>query len=190
MTTTTFVALTFLLILTGCTDGDHAVAGPSARPTAKATTTPSTPTPKPTPTVIGMSIARTCSDLVPDSTLTSYGGTFKPVSHYKPKLGTRAASLYADRGIACAWKDAYTQDHLILAVAHLPIDNLEMIKNNLVMRSNSVPTYGVEGYFQRSGSSGEAEVFRGPYWIYAMSETFKEPGDAERLVDSVLASLP
>ena len=62
-------------------------------------------------------------------------------------------------------------------------------------RGTPVPTYGtppdVEGFFlTRAGSSGEAQVFHGPYWIVIDSAALFEPGDAQQLVAAVLANLP
>lgn len=79
---------------------------------------------------------------------------------------------------------------IVVAVANLATAELDELKNELVMTSNAVPTYGDEGYFQVRGGSGEAEVFSRSYWIVGVSPAFLEPGDASAIMDAAIAALP
>jgi len=78
---------------------------------------------------------------------------------------------------------------MTVAVAEPDAESLDRIANGLVTTSTAVPTYGVEGYFERTGGSGTAEAVGPPWWVVASSEAFVEPGDAEPVVAAALAAL-
>jgi hypothetical protein len=107
-----------------------------------------------------------------------------------PESGTDAAKIVDDyQGIACRWVNDSSGEYIDVAVAHLRDDTLETLKNDLVTTSNSVPTYGVEGYFIVDGSVGHGDAFSDPYWISIDSDYFLEPGDATQLFESVISAL-
>ena len=57
------------------------------------------------------------------------------------------------------------------------------------MNSHSVPTYGVEGYFQVLSGVGEVQAFQDPYWIVSTSVKYAEPGEAQPVIAAVLAAM-
>lgn len=113
-------------------------------------------------------------------------GMLGPVT---PDAGTPAAAVVAAGGVACRWAHESSGAILDIAVAHLPPTAATALKNRLVMESNSVPTYEVEGYFRVAGTGGEADAFPDPYWVSAVSPMFFEPGDAAPFMAAVIAAL-
>jgi len=91
-------------------------------------------------------------------------------------------------GTVCSYADA-SGVVVTVAVAELDEDSLTRVANRLVGDSQAVPTYGVEGYFDRVDDRGTAEAVASPYWVVATSEGFAEPGDAEQVVAAALATL-
>jgi hypothetical protein len=71
----------------------------------------------------------------------------------------------------------------------LPEPALTDLKNETSTESNSVPTYGVEGYFAVNGGFGQAQAFTGDYWIVIESRDFAEPGDVTPLMEAVVGAL-
>ncbi|GAB2973540.1 hypothetical protein [Frigoribacterium salinisoli] len=78
---------------------------------------------------------------------------------------------------------------ITVAVAELDGASLDRVANRLVTTSTAVPTYGVEGYFDRAEGPGTAEAVAQPWWVVATSGSFVEPGDAEPVVAAALATL-
>jgi hypothetical protein len=89
-------------------------------------------------------------------------------------------------GTVCGWT---ATDGTIVSVGIAALDAEVSLprKNDLVVSSNSVPTYGVEGYFEVVSGVGEVQAFSDPYWIVATSTAFAEPGEPAPIIDAVLA---
>lgn len=179
------------LALTGCVaaaDRAPTVAPtPSATPTPTPTATPDpAPTPTPSPTAMPLSIP--CTELVPTAKLTGMFAGYQPITGYAPAAGTLGAQVHAAQGTVCGWQNSQNQV-LMAAVAQLDPASLLAKKNELVMTSNSVPTYGVEGYFQVTGGVGQAEAFEDPYWLVATSVVFLEPGEPQPIIAAMLETL-
>ena len=169
-------------------------ASPS-EPTASATPT-ATETPEPTatqaPVTVGTPVTIDCNTLVTPDAIYAFNPNFGLSESYKPAAGTEAATIVEAKGLACQWVNQTSGQIVQVAVADLPADKITALKNNYVMNSNSVPTYGVEGYFEAPATEGDvgvAEAFTGTYWISATSDTFLEPGDAQPIVEAALAGL-
>jgi hypothetical protein len=178
-----------LTLLTACVP-----SGPEPEPTA--TTTPSstpdttsTPTPTPTPTEEIIPFTADCNALITPAVMYAFDPNLSPFGAFTPDAGTVAADAVAAGGIACRWVHGTTGQTLDLAVAHLTASASTALKNDLVASSNSVPTYGVEGYFRTVGGVGEAQAFPDPYWVSIVSVEFAEPGDATPLMDAVIGAL-
>ena len=122
--------------------------------------------------------------LVPLSVMQQFGGTFVSAS---PDLepGSDAARIAALRGRTCRWIDTASNAAVEVSVAKPSKHDLLRLKDDLVERSNSVPTYGEEAYFQLVKKVGQVEAFHGRYWIAAASPLFFEPGDATDVVQAV-----
>jgi hypothetical protein len=191
------IAASFLTIvavaLVGCTANPVAA---TVVPSTKAVVAPSvSATPSPTAAaadgVLAIDPAKaktvtiSCSDLVPDSTITAFGTEFAAVDGYTPKAGSPTAEIADANGTACEWMDPSTGSTLAVAVAHPGATDLLNLKNTLVDISNSVPTYGEEAYFQLASGTGEVDAFHGKYWIVAISPDFYEPGDASAVISAV-----
>lgn len=165
------LAATAVAALAGCS------GGPSGKPSASATGGP-----------VGTAVEQRCDDLVPQSAFAVYGRTFTLDRDAEPAEGSPAALIAGQRGRVCVFHDD-SGVQITLGVAHLPEKTLTRLKDGLYEESNSVPTYGVEGYFRTSGSVGRADAFVDPYWVNVRSTMFGEPGDAEPVVDAVRAAL-
>lgn len=166
----TSVAVTLGMLLGGCSAARHgSSATASAAPTARAVGTP---------------VRFGCDSLVPADVLTVYRKRFRLDPHARPDAGTPGATIAGQRGQVCVWKDP-SGITITVAIAHLPADVLTRLKNSLYEHSNPVPTYTVEGYFDRLGRIGRADSFPDPYWVDAESTIFGEPGDAQPIMDSV-----
>ncbi|WP_411701020.1 iron ABC transporter ATP-binding protein [Conyzicola sp.] len=174
-------------------------ATPSATNTAPTSTSSSTPrltkTPTPEPTAtqspisVGSPVTIGCNQLLSPDAIYAFNPNFGLSEGYTPEPGSEAATIVEAKGLACGWVNQTSGEVLVVAVANLPTDKLTDLKNNFVTTSNSVPTYGVEGYFEFDGTRGSAEAFTGPYWVSAVSPAFYEPGDAQPIIASALAGL-
>jgi hypothetical protein len=175
-----------LLVLAGCVDTPE----PAPQPTTSATPTP-TPTagaPTPTATPTAEPLAIDCVSLVPADAFTTLFKTFTLVPDYIPPSGSAFNEVLDRDGTVCGWQ---ATDGTIVAVgiAELDAETLDTKANELVVSSHSVPTYGVEGYFQVVSGVGEVQVFSPPYWILATSTGFAEPGEVAPIMDAVLQRL-
>jgi hypothetical protein len=188
------LALGTVLAIAGCTSspvGARVTEAPtraataSAAPTAHAVTTP-----PPTPKASGSTpVEVACADLVPASVVGGIAAGYTAVPNYRPAADSPVAHLAALGGTVCAWQDG-TTGHLLEVAAARPSDADDLaLKNDLVERSNSVPTYREEAYFQTTNGVGEVDDFHGPYWMVASSQDLYEPGDAAGIVAAADAQL-
>jgi hypothetical protein len=177
----------------GCTSspvGSRVTQAPTSAPTASAPTAHPVSTPPPTPTTSGAKPVKVaCADLVPPAVAAGLAPGYAPVPGYVPAADSPVAHLAALGGTACAWKDAKTGHVLEVAVAHPSAADALALKNDLVERSNSVPTYHEEAYFTTSNGVGEVDDFHGPFWIVASSRDLFEPGDASGIIAAADAQL-
>ena len=179
--------------LGGC--ASPSVADPSASPSpaAGSTTAPDpSPTPTATPDLVGTPFTADCDDLLDTGALSDYypGLTLLPSDRAEgdDSRDGEALQQVADAdGTVCTWQDSGGAV-ITVGVAHFDDDSLDELANELVATSNSVPTFGVEGYFDTPGEIGTAEAFEAPAFVVARSTTFLEPGDAEPVVTAVLAA--
>jgi len=168
----------------------------SSTPTAPPTTATATPTPEPTktqaPITVGSPVTIDCNTLITPDAIYAFNPNYGLSESYTPAAGTEAATIVAAKGLACQWVNQTSGELVQVAVANLPSDKLTALKNNFVMNSNSVPTYGVEGYFTAPvalGEMGVAEAFSGAFWISASSNAFDEPGTAQPIIEAALAGI-
>lgn len=150
------------------------------------------PTPTPTPTDPPTPVTLSCDQLVTADQLYAYNPNLGPAQDYSPKDDSLQKTIADWKGVTCAWQNQTSGDIIQIAVAQPPASALEDLKNKAITVAEPVPTYGtppIEGYF-KAGDSGQAQVFRGPYWIVAESTAFFEPGDAAPLLENVLANIP
>jgi hypothetical protein len=92
-------------------------------------------------------------------------------------------------GVACAWVNLSSGETIEIAAAQPAPERLTALANELVTSSNSVPTFGVEGYFSLTDGVGVANAFPAPFWVTASASMFQEPGDAEPLMSVVISNL-
>lgn len=184
------LALLALVALSGCVPSDEEPK-PTASATATATPT-ATPTPTPTPTpTVGTDTPLTigCDALITGQNMYDFNPNYAVKPDYSPAAGSPAAEAVARGGIACAWVNLTSGDVVEVAAAQPAPEKLTALANDLVMSSNSVPTFGVEGYFISANGVGSADAFTGPYWITAAAASFLEPGDAEPLMRAAINNL-
>ena len=180
--------------LAGCTSNpvQPTPTQTTAPPPSEAEPTPSAAPETPVPTVTqepGIPVTLTCDQLVSPDQLYEFNPNVGVNPAYQAEAGTTASKMVSLQGVACGWSNQSSNETIEIAVAHLSPAAIETLKNDLVLTSNPVPTYGEEAYFSLDGGLGEANVFQGDYWIYTRSATYIEPGDATPLVDDVIAAL-
>ncbi len=185
------IAAIVALATTGCTSNPVAskfTVAPTPSETVAPAPSATVTTPPPTQNPHTASAVRiACSTLVPDSVMAQFLPNLTPVSDYVPADGSDIAKLAALDGSVCEWTGG---GHSVqVAVAKPSAKDLLALKDDLVERSNSVPTYGEEAYFQVVRNIGEADAFHGKYWIVTTSSEFYEPGDASVIVQAVGAAL-
>ena len=172
--------------LTGCTSNPvGAVAAPRTQaPSAPAAAEPSDGPSTPPPTQRAddaTPVSVKCAKLLPKAVAQSLLPDLTRARDWQPETGSVAAQLVAIDGTACAFTDA-AGDLLEVAVAKPSAADARALKNDLVRRSNSVPTYGGEAYFEVVDHVGRVDAFHGRTWISARSNRFLEPGDAIAVV--------
>jgi hypothetical protein len=179
-------AVASTLILAGCVETPDQV--PTSSPSATPTSTPTAGEPSPTPTSTPEPIAIDCVSLVPADAFEMLFKDFTLVPSYTPPSASVFIEVLERNGTVCGWT-ATDGTVLAVGVAALDADTSLSMKNELVVSSHSVPTYGVEGYFQVASGVGEVQAFDDPYWIVATSTAFAEPGEPEPIVRAVLDRL-
>ncbi|WP_022888407.1 hypothetical protein [Agromyces italicus] len=177
--------------LAGCTEP----ASPTDDPSASETGAPGesagpgesgAPVEEPTPFEIA------CDELLSADEVYAFNPSFGAAPDSEP-VSAGALGIAEESGTTCGLLNQTSGALIEFGVATPPQGALEARKNDAALGSKPVPTYGtppdVEGYFTASGEHGEAQVFTGPYWIVVDSVDFVEPGDAQRLLASILENL-
>ncbi|KRE26120.1 hypothetical protein [Agromyces sp. Soil535] len=186
------VAAASVALLAGCTPEATEPTG-SAAPTAAPTEPTAAPEPTetaepPTPFPIA------CDQLVTAEQLYAFNPNYGADPGYEPAADTVVALVDEDAGTACGYLNQTSGEVIEIGVATPTTAAGEARRNDAALSSKPVPTYGtppdVEGYFVHVGGTGEAQVFRGPYWVVVDSTALFEPGDAQQLVAAVLENLP
>ena len=180
--------------LSACTSPSPAGPDDSTTPSAASSTTAeATATTAPAPDLVSTPFTVDCDDLLAANSLSQYYSALAPVpaedvSGDESRDG-EALEVVADAdGTTCTWQDADGAT-ITVGVARFDDESLNELANDLVATSNSVPTFGVEGYFDTPGGVGTAEAFSSPAFVVARSTTFLEPGDAEPVVSAVVSAL-
>jgi hypothetical protein len=183
-------ALLALGALTGCTSNPVAAVATSAAPAAAASTPAPSPTTAP-PTQVAADatpVSITCHALVPTKVVKALLPQLHVVKGWTPAPGSPSARLADLKGSTCTWVSP-AGDLLEVSVAKPSVSDSTALKNDLVERSQSVPTYGGEAYFQVVDHVGQGDVFRGRTWLFVRSNRFYEPGDASAVVAAALKGL-
>jgi hypothetical protein len=181
------------MLLSGCTPDAPEPSATTAPPTASGSSAPVEPTEPAEPTEEPTPFAIACDELITIEQMYAFNPNFGNDPGFSPS-GAGIVAVTDESGTACGWLNQTSGDVIEVGVAMLPPGALEQRKNAAALASHAVPTYGtppeIDGYFVQAGGGGEAQVFRGPYWIVIDSEALFEPGDAQQLVTAVLTNLP
>ena len=182
--------------LTGCTTS--APGGGPASPSTSAAPSPAasgaTPTADPgytPPPPVSSPLALDCAaqlDPAADVLPTLWPGLAAADAPDADALDDALAQVAEADGTVCDWVDA-AGDHVTVGVAAYDEASLTAIANDLVASSNSVPSYGVEGYFSLHGGTGVARALPTGRLVVAESTTFAEPGSAEPVMTQLLAAV-
>jgi hypothetical protein len=187
------VAAASVMLLSGCTPDAPEPSATTAPPTASGSSAPVEPTEPAEPTEEPTPFAIACDELITIEQMYAFNPNFGNDPGFSPS-GAGIVAVTDEAGTACGWLNQTSGDVIEVGVAMLPPAALEQRKNAAALASHAVPTYGtppeIDGYFVQAGGGGEAQVFRGPYWIVIDSEALFEPGDAQQLVTAVLTNLP
>jgi len=195
-----FVAASALALgaaaLTGCTISAPG-GGPSSSSAATApspTASGATPTADPgytPPPLVSSPLALDCAALLDPAAgvlPTLWPGLAAADAPDADALDDALAQVAEADGTVCDWVDA-AGDHVTVGVAAYDEASLTAIANDLVASSNSVPSYGVEGYFSLHGGTGVARALPTGRLVVAESTTFAEPGSAEPVMTQLLAAV-
>lgn len=213
------LAATAALLLSGCGPDASGPATSSPAPSASATpgvtdpqpsTDPNAPAPSPGSTpgasakpdvIVSSPLSFGCADLVSAEAMMAFNPNFSLLPTAKPAAGTGAATIAGMTGLVCQWQNDTSGETIDIAVAKLAPGDIESLKTIAYTQSNIVPTYGAmsygdggadEGYFTPPADAegqGEAQIFRGSYWMTMRSVAFIEPGDPLPLTDVALPLL-
>ncbi|WEO78310.1 iron ABC transporter ATP-binding protein [Cryobacterium sp. SO2] len=188
-----------LFALAGCAPDSSAEPTASASAGATVTPEPSTtataePTESATPVPVvppaGTAVDKTCDQLLTADDLYALNPNYSIDPGYAASSDAAVtATTYS--GISCGWINQSSSEIVEVALA-MPNETLaNTLKDTALSGGEIVPTYGsapeVEGYF--SAGTGTAEVFTNGYWVAVSSPTMTEPGDAERIMSTVLGNL-
>lgn len=189
-TATIAAALLALGALAGCTSNPVAAKPITVAPTEAASVPAATPT-TPPPTQVAADakpVSIKCRTLVPTAVVLMLDADFTTVKGWTPDADSPSARLADLNGTTCEWTTS-AGDTLEVAVAKPSVKDATALKDDLVVRSQSVPTFGGEAYFQVADHVGQADVFRGRTWLFVRSNKFFEPGDASAVVAAALDAL-
>ncbi|MFK4730238.1 DUF3558 family protein [Agromyces mediolanus] len=181
--------------LAGCAPESPAPSGtPSGSPAPSSQAPDPSTSPTPTPEPTSTPFAADCDGLITPDQIYAFNPNFGLEDGFSPSSADVSATVDAG-GTACGWLNQTSGEVIQLGVATPAEAALDAARNQAASTSTAVPTYGtppaVEGYFRQSGNSGEAQIFtEDGYWIVIDSTALFEPGDAQQLVEAVLANLP
>ena len=151
----------------------------------------SRPSPSSTSLGNGTPFSIPCGTLITEKALESFSPGYSPDLAQKSPSNALEKAVVTWNGKLCVWKNTNTGTTLRIAVAKPPASQITALKDAAITIARPVPTYGnppLEGYF-RPGAQGQVQIFTGPYWIVAQSGDFLEPGDAQTLMLSLVATL-
>ncbi len=177
------------LLLTGCASSMPLPAEP--RSTSQSNVASPSDQPLVTASPSGSPVTIGCDQLL----------SLQNVYDFNPNYGANPSFTVPDQllpltkigGVACGWINQTSGDTIAVGVAKPDATTQAAAANTAASSYTAVPTYGtapLEGYFGMSGSTGVATVFSNGYWIVVTGSAFLEPGDATKLVQSVIANLP
>lgn len=186
------VTLASVVLLAGCVPTGDATPTPTATPSESASATPqptTEPSAEPTASSENEPVTIACADLVSLDEMYAFDPNYSLLTSFTPAPGSAAAEAVANRGIACRWVQNSSGVTIDFAVAHLNEPALIAKKSEAQTTSDSVSSYGADGFFSVTGSTGTAQIFSDPFWLTAASENFVEPEDAAQLVQDATTSL-
>lgn len=189
LVTSASAVLAASVLLVGCT-----TPLPEPLPTpSRAAVDPSTPAPTETPSEAPAEGTSTpvdvpCDQLVSLQTMYDFNPNFSLLGSWTPDAGTPAAEAAAADGAVCRWQNDTSGVTIDISVASF--DTATLAAKAAATGGTRTTAFGSdEAYFVMAGSTGEAVVFHGAYWVVVRSVMFLEPGDAATIVSSVLAAL-
>ena len=186
-----------LIALAGCAPAGNSepTASATAKPTGTATSEPSataepTATATPGPVAEGTAVDKSCDQVLTADDVYDLNPNMSVDPGYSATSDVAVTATSYD-GISCGWLNETSGEVIEVSVA-MPNDTLaNTLKDAALAGGEIVPTYGsapdVEGYF--SAATGTAQVFTGGYWVAVTSPDMIEPGDAERIMGTVLGNL-
>ncbi|TFC58839.1 MULTISPECIES: iron ABC transporter ATP-binding protein [unclassified Cryobacterium] len=190
-----------LIALAGCAPaGDtEPTASATAKPTSTATSEPTataeptvsaTASATPAPAAEGTAVDKSCDQVLTADDVYEINPNVSVDPGYSASSDT-AVTATTYNGIACGWINNSSGEVIEVSVA-MPNEALaNTLKDAALAGGEVVPTYGsapdVEGYF--SADTGTAQVFTGGYWVAVSSPAMIEPGDAERVMSTVIGNL-
>ncbi|TFB99848.1 iron ABC transporter ATP-binding protein [Cryobacterium adonitolivorans] len=186
-----------LIALAGCAPAGDAepTASATAKPSGAATSEPTateepTASATPEPVAEGTAVDKTCDQVLSADDVYDLNPNMGVDPGYSASSDA-AVTATTYNGISCGWLNQSSGEVIEVALA-MPNEALaNTLKDAALAGGEIVPTYGsapdVEGYF--TADTGTAQVFTGGYWVAVTSPDMIEPGDAERIVSTVLGNL-
>jgi hypothetical protein len=119
-----------------------------------------------------------------------YNANFSLTENFEPRKNSDAETIVDDLdGIACEWVNDSSGESIVIAAAHPDAKTVAALRGELASDSESVSTYGSEGYFTVEDGVGRADAVADPFWVSGDSDYFFEPGDAAPLMKAAVANL-
>jgi hypothetical protein len=186
------LVIPLVALLAGCVPTTETAASPS--PSASGSSSPSAPAPSepsndPVEEEPTQPLVIRCDELVSRQDMYEYSPQFALLDSFTPDSGSLAAEAVGLDGVACRWVNETSGETIDISAAQLLSPALTEKRSQLSSTSTPVPTFGDEGYFDRPGDTGTAQVVSGPYWITAVSSAFFEAGDAAPLLEVAVGVL-
>ena len=188
-----------LFALAGCAPAGDSGTTPTPSPSSSATGKPTatatataepTESATPSPAAEGTAVDKTCDSILTADDVYALNPNYSVDPNYAPTSDT-AVTATTYNGVSCGWINQSSGEVIEVSMA-MPNETLtNTLKDAALANGDIVPTYGtapeVEGYFSKSAST--AQVFTNGYWVAVASPGMAEPGDAERIVITVLGNL-
>ncbi|WP_437582311.1 hypothetical protein ACSAGD_08585 [Paramicrobacterium sp. CJ85] len=168
---------------------DAATDGPPADTHSEAPSDPTAAPPTTNPDA-GEDVGLACDEAITLQQMYDYNSNISLLGEYTPGGKTLQGKVASFKGLTCQWSNNTSGRTIDLGIAKLDSESLDALANEAVNSSNSVPTYGEEGYFIVESGVGTAQIFTDSYWVVLSSKDFTEPGAVEPLAKAVLGNLP
>jgi hypothetical protein len=131
-----------------------------------------------------------CNTLFTPQQVYDYNPNFVAQNAYKPAAGTDAATVAADKGMACGWVDETSGTVLAVGIAQPAVSVLSRLEASASGSSSPAEfAGGATGYFSVTAGVGELQIFTSKYWVVISSSDFAAVEDVQPTAQVVIGNL-